>query len=132
MKTIKLTAAALFFLCACASEPNLKTGEGCEDLGLTGELRNVRQPAKVYTGLNMDELWEKCDPEPKRLIWGCYKPIEHEIYLYWGATIAGSKRTLWEEQCHSIGFTGHVEIPDWVLENARRDEFRKRYHGPGF
>ncbi len=109
-----------------AGPPNLITGEGCEKLGLTGELRPIAviNPAEVFTGLSMDEVLAACTPNSRALIWGCYKPIEHEIYVYWG----GGKRTLYEEQCHSIGFTQHIETADWVLENKARNDYAMRHN----
>lgn len=119
-----LPLISIIFLVGCVTAPDLKTGEGCERFDVAGELKNAHQPAKVFTGLSMDELLAVCTPDSRKLIWGCYKPIEHQIYIYWG----GGKQTLYEEQCHSIGFTQDIEPPDWVIENKKRNDYTKRYH----
>lgn len=93
-----LIAALLFSTSAWALQtPDFETGEWCWKYGAKGKV--TRPVSTDITYLGWDAVAEVCGEEA----WGCYKPIEHKIYLY---RFAG-KRTLYEEQCHSLGLHEH-------------------------
>ena len=89
----------LIFLLTSCVQPDLNTGEGCLSYGIVeGEVS--RMPATDIRRLSMDDIILVCGQEA----WGCYHPLRHRIYLYWGA----GKMDLNHELCHSIGLFEHA------------------------
>ena len=80
-------------LTGCITPPNLTNGEGCWRYGVT-EGQITRPASTDITRLSMDGIVEACD----QVAWGCYHPIGHRIYLYWGA----GQMDLNHELCHSV------------------------------
>ncbi len=89
----------IFLLTSCMSVPDWNTGEGCLSYGIVA-VEVSRMPATDIRRLSMDDIVLVCGQEA----WGCYHPLRHRIYLYWGA----GKMDLNHELCHSIGLFEHA------------------------
>ncbi|MFT5140921.1 MAG: hypothetical protein ACI9CB_002586 [Rhodothermales bacterium] len=119
MKLITLILASL--LTGCITAPDLETGDGCWRYGVadqnTGRMTRYADVNDIpVTTLGMDDLMQACGVDIQ--VWGCYQPIQDEIFVYWG----GGKRTLYEEICHSIKGVKHnncdgygISDCDWVI-----------------
>ena len=100
MKTLitAILAIALSTTAWALQIPDFETGEGCWHYKVR-EGTPTRSMSTDITYMGFEAVNEVCDGA----VWGCYKPIEHKIYLY---RFAG-KVTLYEEQCHSLGLYEH-------------------------